>query len=58
MSKIDNTSSRVRVLQDSDLDAVTGGITRGCILPTVIPFDREPTEPEPFRDVFAKVTIG
>jgi hypothetical protein len=58
MSKIDNTSSSVRVLQESELDAVTGGVMYGCILPTVIRFDREPQEPAPFRDVFAKYTIG
>jgi hypothetical protein len=58
MTKIDNTTSSVRVLQESELDAVTGGIIAGCILPTEVPVDYEPRKPEPFRDPFAKYTIG
>lgn len=52
-----DVSRAARLLRDEEIEAVNGGVTDGCIrLPTIIPFQPRPTEP--FRDVFAKYTIG
>jgi len=61
MRKIETVTSDLsqaaRLLRDDELGAVNGGITGGCIrLPTITP--QLPRSPEPFRDVFAKYTIG
>jgi hypothetical protein len=43
----------MRPLRSDEMDAVTGGITNGCIrLPGIVV--NQPDPPKPFEDIFAK----
>jgi hypothetical protein len=61
MSKVEKAlshSQAARILSDGELEAVNGGITDGCIRPSPITIFYPEPEPDGFRDLFAKYTIG